>query len=248
MWASEIYEVVEEIRLFLPRVSSWVPDQMLAAGKREKVMERKRTGRGVSPPGFTLIELLVVVAIIALLISILLPTLNAVRERSKKTACMANLHALGEVLVMYAQENSDRLPNLNPVATVNDPVGTNQVLVYLSQQYARSGKTFYCPSDANDRAPAATTNGDYLALDSARTSYDFYSVWWQPEYGPLLPKIEKAPLSWDLDGGNATRDQFQNHGTAGGNVVYGDGHGEWQARVDWDDNNWPHPASLYYQQ
>jgi prepilin-type N-terminal cleavage/methylation domain-containing protein len=211
-------------------------------------MERGRTDRGVSPPGFTLIELLVVVAIIALLISILLPTLNAVRERSKKTACMANLHALGEVLVMYAQENSDRLPNLNPVATINDPTGTNQVLVYLAQQYARNPKTFFCPSDSSDRTPSKITNGDYLTLNSARTSYDFYSVWWQPEFGPLLPRIERAPLSWDLDGGNVNQDPLQNHGTAGGNVVYGDGHGEWQVRIDWDGNNWPHPASLYYQQ
>ena len=43
--------------------------------------------------GFTLIELLVVIAIIALLLSILTPSLNAVEERAKSTVCQAHLHS-----------------------------------------------------------------------------------------------------------------------------------------------------------
>jgi prepilin-type N-terminal cleavage/methylation domain-containing protein/prepilin-type processing-associated H-X9-DG protein len=55
---------------------------------------------------FTLIELLVVVAIMALLMGILLPTLAAARDVARRASCAANLHAIGKAMSIYAaQEN-----------------------------------------------------------------------------------------------------------------------------------------------
>ena len=61
-----------------------------------KHVKADRTGNG-----FTLIELLVVVSIIALLISILLPSLQRAREQAKLTVCQANLSSIGKVLITY---------------------------------------------------------------------------------------------------------------------------------------------------
>ena len=56
-------------------------------------------------PGFTLIELLVVVAIIALLVSILIPSLQHARELGRRALCMSNLHHIGLAIQMYANDN-----------------------------------------------------------------------------------------------------------------------------------------------
>jgi prepilin-type N-terminal cleavage/methylation domain-containing protein len=60
--------------------------------------------------GFTLIELLVVVAIIALLIAILLPSLGKARETARRAACAANLHGIGQSLAIYANQFNDSVP------------------------------------------------------------------------------------------------------------------------------------------
>ncbi len=59
---------------------------------------------------FTLLEMLVVVAVIGLLISILLPALSSARAQARAAKCLANLHVLGQGLVLYVDENRGVLP------------------------------------------------------------------------------------------------------------------------------------------
>ncbi len=64
-------------------------------------------------PGFTLIELLVVVAIIALLISILLPSLKCAREKARIAKCGVQLRALSRGVQTYATEYAGWFPGVN---------------------------------------------------------------------------------------------------------------------------------------
>lgn len=58
---------------------------------------------------FTLIELLTVIAIIGILAAILIPVVGSVRESAKSSVCQSNLRQWHTALMLYANDNEDRL-------------------------------------------------------------------------------------------------------------------------------------------
>ncbi len=101
-----------------------------------------------------------VIAIIAVLISILLPTLSQSREASRRLKCLTNLKGIGTGLAIYMQERSKGvLPKVRPLhddtSSENDPSLLNILEEYVSAATPRKGDDglyivgdpYKCPSD-----------------------------------------------------------------------------------------------------
>jgi len=96
-------------------------------------MLTRESGRG---RGFTLIELLVVVSIIALLLAILLPSLQSAREEAKAAKCGAQLRSIGLGMFAYISENEDWIPGrnttgINLLHAINSALQSGDVLKAL---------------------------------------------------------------------------------------------------------------------
>ena len=96
--------------------------------------------------GFTLIELLVVIAIIALLMSILMPALNRVKEQARRQSCSARLRQQGLALTLYSGDNESKLPLPNTAGGWLQDVAVNTVHFMLDSGMTR--EMFYCPSNS----------------------------------------------------------------------------------------------------
>ena len=130
----------------------------------------KRTQRG-----FTLIELLVVIAIIAVLMAILLPALQRVKEQARDISCRSNLKQVGLIIFMYLQENEFKMPRVVwsnsgcneyswrwPDGTYRKPSDDDSYWGTCFKAYVTETDIFGCPSlRRNHEMEAATKLYNY---------------------------------------------------------------------------------------
>jgi prepilin-type N-terminal cleavage/methylation domain-containing protein/prepilin-type processing-associated H-X9-DG protein len=107
---------------------------------------------------FTLIELLVVVAIIAVLVSILLPAIAQARLNARSATCLVNLRTIVQAVVIYAAGNNDILPVVSEspwIGCVRGPRTTPLIMRdegYLPILNDRGG-VWRCPLDSREYKP-----------------------------------------------------------------------------------------------
>ena len=148
--------------------------------KREKNHVRREAQRTPARRAFTLVELLVVIGIIAVLISILLPTIQRARLQASSVKCKANLRSIGQAIMMYTIANKESLPigfwnGVNASGTQAQS-GTHWVLLIQATMESRYGsdwnsasstgananpirEVFVCPDAPGDATMAQNVSG-----------------------------------------------------------------------------------------
>lgn len=198
---------------------------------------------------FTVLEMLVVIFVMALLTSILIPSLAKARNAARTTVCVAHLKQIGAAVFAYAFDAEDNAPK------VMDRAGTTAPRSLLSRtgKYVNLGllietgitedpSIFYCPSQKKFWYGSDTS---YLPRATIAASYA-YAVHVAAGKSPQIARLRHlALISDDFTGRRGRSEGIGKYShRVGYNVLYTDGSASWYNDADesiwkravrWDD-------------
>lgn len=190
---------------------------------------------------FTLLELLIVIAVIALLLSLLLPSLGRAREKAKRYVCMSNLKQLYNFALLDAKKNKDK------ILAYYGRSGYKQSNYFISK-----GSTFYnfghlyktyedeivnvlfCPSESSSWMMFDTSNNPWpppVSSANVRSSYNMYPTKFLSENSSLKKNLPRIQV--EMDGKPLYADNFvksnslNSRHVEGLNVLWVDGTVKW---------------------
>jgi len=217
-----------------------------------------------SQPKSGMANTLALICVVALLIALALPMLSVQVERARRARCLANERSIWAAMSLYASDFRGWYPALSPLSrngarTEAENGFDRHCSMLLNLGYAHDPAIFVCPSDKEDGDPSNPLSDDgstgHARVRAARggptwipggqsganfswfnVSYFYVAGLTTRDRGDFLLLADEH---WDSEGDcpadcRHDLDQFDNHGKAGRNVLYLDGHGEWLPGISID--------------
>jgi prepilin-type processing-associated H-X9-DG protein len=218
-----------------------------------------------SRPKAGMANTLTLISLVALLIALALPALDVQLEGARRARCLGNERAIWAAMSLYASDFRGWFPAMSALGrdgtrgTAENGLDRHCSLL-LNLGYTHAPSIFVCPSDKEDGDPAMPLSDDgstgharvrvasggppWVPGEEPHANFYWFNVSYVYVAGFTIHDRDDflllADEHWDSEGAcpadcRHDLDQFDNHGRAGRNVLYLDGHGEWLPGVSLDD-------------